>query len=318
MKFSFSKKFHPASFLAMVFFIMTAGPCVANESAQDGKILAKINGEPIYEDQVTAVIQARFRKANFTADDNQQTTKLQLQALEEIIPSKLIYQAGQKLSIPDIDTKIDHLTQTFKNHPLGHYNGKTDEQLRELAKQQIYSGEYFEVNKLYSPTIPESDVIKYYEANKQSFATKEDRFHVRHIFVGYSDNNSPENKEQALEKITEARSLIVSGQDFAEIADKYSEDKKVDLGFINRGYMPAEFDAIAFASPIGKLSDVVATEHGYHVLEVTEIVPKGTIPSYENLKKFFTDFLVKQKSKIVIEEHILALREKAEIEFLLE
>lgn len=289
------------------------------------KVLANVNGKPIYVKQVNAVIKARFPSSDYTQENFEkifQNIDYQKNALEKIIPSELIYQESQKLAIPDLDKKIEHLTTAFKNHPLGHYIGKTEEELRELAKRQICAGEYFTANKLYSPTIPESEVKKYYEANKQSFATKDDSIKVRHIFVSHPEELSDANSELALNKITEARNLVVDGQNFADIAEKYSEDstasKGGDLGFLQRNFMPAEFDAAAFSLPPGKLSKVIKTRFGYHVLEVTEVMPKGTIPSYENLKDFFKEFLVKQKSKIVIEEHVLALREKAEIEFFLD
>lgn len=297
----------------------------ATEKHTTSKVLANVNGKPIYAEQVNAVIKTRFPNSGYTQENSEknfQNIDYQKHALEKIIPSELIYQESQKLAIPDLDKKIEHLTTTFKNHPLGHYTGKTDEELRELAKRQIYAGEYFTANKLYSPTIPESEVKKYYEANKQSFATKDDSIKVRHIFVSHPEEISDANIELAINKITEARNLIGDGQDFADIAEKYSEDSTAanggDLGFIQHNFMPAEFDAVAFNLAPGQLSEVVKTGFGYHVLEVTEVVPKGTIPSYEDLKDFFEEFLVNQKSKMVIEEHILALREKAEIEFLLD
>ena len=92
----------------------------------------------------------------------------------------------------------------------------------------------------------------------------------------------------------------------------------VDIGFINRGYMPPEFDSVAFNIETGKLSNIIKTSFGYHILEVMEITPEGTIPPYENLKEFFGNFLQKQKSQEIIDKHILALREKAEIEIFID
>ena len=321
------KKYQLATLIVAILLVTTATFGLAGDKAQPAKettsekIIATVNGEPIYEEQVDAVISSRIGQSKYAQtlfDNAQKKAKLQKQALDQIIPSNLIYQESLKLTISDLETKIDQLTTTFKNHPLGRYNGKSDAQLREMAKQQIYAGEYFKVNNFYTPTISETEIKNYYEQNKQSFAAQEDSVHVRHIIVSCTDEMSTEEKTLALEKITAARKMIAEGNEFSEIALNHSEDNAAgsggDIGFINRGYMPPEFDSVAFNIEIGKLSKIIKTSFGYHILEVMEVNPKGTIPPYENLKEFFGEFLQNQKSKKVIDQHITALREKAEIE----
>ena len=325
------KKYQLATLIIAIVLVTTATFGLAEDKSQpakettSAKIIAKVNGEPIYEDQVDAVIGSRIGQSKYAQtlfDNAQKKAKLQKQALDQIIPSNLIYQESLKLTIPDLETKIDQLTTTFKNHPLGHYNGKSDAQLREMAKKQIYAGEYFKVNNFYTPDIPETEIKNYYEQNKKSFAAQADSVHVRHIIVSCTDEMSDEEKNLALEKITAARKLLAEGNDFSEIALNYSEDNAAssggDIGFINRGYMPPEFDSVAFNIETGKRSDIIKTSFGYHILEVVAVTPKGTIPAYEDLKEFFGNFLQKQKSQEIIDKHILALREKAEIEIFID
>ncbi len=321
------KNYQLATLIIAILLVTTATFGLAEDKAQPAKettsaiIIATVNGEPIYEEQVDALIRSRIGQSTYAQtlfDNTQKKVKLQKQALDQIIPSNLIYQESLKLTIPDLEIKIDQLMTTFKNHPLGLYNGKSDAQLRELAKKQIYAGEYFKVNNFYTPEIPETEIKNYYEQNKQSFASQEDSIHVRHIIVSCTDEMSQEEKKLALKKITAASELLTEGNNFSEIALNYSEDNAAssggDIGFINRGYMPPEFDSVAFNIETGKLSKIIKTAFGYHILEVMEVTPKGTIPPYETLKEFFGEFLQKQKSQKVIDQHVLALREKAEIE----
>ena len=64
---------------------------------------------------------------------------------------------------------------------------------------------------------------------------------------------------------------------FAELAQAESScpssRKGGDLGTFTRGQMVKEFDEVAFALPVGVVSDPVKTQFGYHLILVTEKTP---------------------------------------------
>ncbi len=61
---------------------------------------------------------------------------------------------------------------------------------------------------------------------------------------------------------------------FAELAKESSDcpsgAKGGDLGFFKHGQMVPEFDKAAFELPVGKISDIVKTGFGYHLILVTD------------------------------------------------
>lgn len=72
------------------------------------------------------------------------------------------------------------------------------------------------------------------------------------------------------------KSEIEGGEDFAEIAKKYSQcpsgKKGGDLGEFSRGQMVPEFDKVVFTQELNKVHGPVKTQFGFHLLEITKRV----------------------------------------------
>ncbi len=96
---------------------------------------------------------------------------------------------------------------------------------------------------------------------------------VSHIMVGFNDELS---REEALARLEEARAQLAEGEDFADLALRYSDDATTaeqggDLGVISRGFFGDAFDEAAFALGPGQVSGIVETDSGLHLLKVTEL-----------------------------------------------
>jgi len=108
-----------------------------------------------------------------------------------------------------------------------------------------------------------------------------------HILVKFSGSRNPTSwrdeqgaqirkrtLEQAKARVEELRREVVSASDprskFAEIARKESDcssaKKGGDLGKFGRGKMQPPFEKAAFATPIGKISDLVVSDSGVHII----------------------------------------------------
>jgi peptidyl-prolyl cis-trans isomerase D len=123
-----------------------------------------------------------------------------------------------------------------------------------------------------SLTLSEADLRKQYDANRDNFRTPE-RVRVRHILVKTMDKPKEED-EKLKKKAEDLLKQIRGGADFAELAKKNSEDtvsaaKGGDLDWVQRGQMVKPFEDAAFSLKPKQISDVIKTEFGYHVVEVT-------------------------------------------------
>jgi len=68
------------------------------------------------------------------------------------------------------------------------------------------------------------------------------------------------------------KTKINNGESFESLAKQYSKcpsgENGGDLGYFERGQMVKEFEDVAFALPIGKVSNPVQTQFGWHLIKV--------------------------------------------------
>ena len=127
-----------------------------------------------------------------------------------------------------------------------------------------------------SIAINEAELKDYYQQNLERFAGKEER-RARHILVtAPKDAPEAERKEaraKADKLLAEVRKTPAS---FADVASKNSQDPGSvanggDLGFFSRGAMVKPFEDAAFALKKNDISDVVESDFGFHIIQVTDI-----------------------------------------------
>ena len=114
------------------------------------------------------------------------------------------------------------------------------------------------------------------------------RYKVAHIMVVSPQDATPEQKQEAKATIENVYAQLKNGADFAEMADKYSADRRTavkggELGWINvGGRMIKEFeDAVFKLEKVGDISDIVKTSYGYHIIKLLE---KEPIKPFEECK----------------------------------
>jgi len=74
------------------------------------------------------------------------------------------------------------------------------------------------------------------------------------------------------ELCNDLKQQIQSGADFAQLAAEYSQCPSGasggDLGEFEQGRMVPEFDQVVFSGAIGEIHGPVATQFGYHLIEI--------------------------------------------------
>lgn len=97
-----------------------------------------------------------------------------------------------------------------------------------------------------------------------------------HLLVTVAEDASPADTLAAYQKTLAYRDSIVSGgQAFGDMAEKYSQDPSAKQNRGNLGYfsvfdMVYPFESAAFETQIGKVSQPVRTQFGYHLIHVND------------------------------------------------
>lgn len=110
---------------------------------------------------------------------------------------------------------------------------------------------------------------------------------------------------------------INDGADFAELAAEHSTDGSASnggsLGSFGRGQMVAEFEEAAFALKEGEMTQTpVETEHGFHIILLTEKPEKGTFEEEEeNIREMM--MTEKLSDSAYLDEQMTAILREADI-----
>ncbi|WP_053361803.1 peptidylprolyl isomerase [Bacillus sp. FJAT-27251] len=205
---------------------------------------------------------------NITKDELYEAMKEKVgeQTLQELLYSKVL---GDKYEVSDdeVNKRVEELkTQLGDNFELVLQQNQLEDEdaLREFLREQML----IEKAALKDVEVSEEEV-------KQRYEEYQPEIRASHILV----------EDEA--KAKELKSKLDGGADFAELAKENSTDpgsaeKGGDLGFFGPGAMVSEFEEAAYALDVNEISDPVQSQHGWHIIKVTEKKEKG---SYEDMKE---------------------------------
>jgi peptidyl-prolyl cis-trans isomerase SurA len=97
-----------------------------------------------------------------------------------------------------------------------------------------------------------------------------------HILILVDENASTEDTLKAYKKIDEISKRAIAGEDFDNLAVQLSEDpsakeNKGDLGYFTAFRMVYPFENAAYNTQKGKISKIIRTRFGYHILKINDI-----------------------------------------------
>ncbi|HZW14514.1 MAG TPA: SurA N-terminal domain-containing protein [Noviherbaspirillum sp.] len=215
---------------------------------------------------------------------------LTLQQVSEAVQSTAFAPKSVATRLSDLNDQEREVQELlFKSADYASQVRVTDEMLRAYYEKQ---GSQFEIPEQVKAeyvvlnseavaaqiSVSDADIKSYYEQNAKRF-TEEEQRRASHILIKTGKDMPAAEKAAAKEK---AERLLIqvrkNSADFAKLAKENSDDpgsaeRGGDLDFFGRGMMVKPFEDAAFALKEGEISNVVESDFGYHIIQLTGIKP---------------------------------------------
>ncbi len=140
---------------------------------------------------------------------------------------------------------------------------------------------------------PEDKLREIYNAMPEKFITPP-QVRASHIFRALSGNETKKKKNTLYNEIKALHRRALAGEDFATIAkasDAPSRDRGGDIGWFTAvNSLPKPLDTLIFELKVGKISKVVESKFGYHILKLTDARP-ATGLTFEDARPAVEDYV---------------------------
>ncbi|MFS0577226.1 peptidylprolyl isomerase [Sporosarcina sp. 179-K 3D1 HS] len=222
--------------LSMAASVLALSACSGNK-ASDDEIIVKSKAGNVTKEEL-------YQEMKDVA--GQET--LQLLVIEKVLDAK--YDVSDEQVKSEIDKMKEQLGDNFEAYLA--QQGQTEASVKKIIK----------LNLLQEAALSEGVEVTDEELD-QRIEMMNTELKAKHILV--------DDEETALK----VKKKVEEGADFAATAKEFSTEPAAkesggDLGWFGYGKMVPEFWDAAYGLELNKLSDPVQTEHGYHIIEVTE------------------------------------------------
>jgi peptidyl-prolyl cis-trans isomerase SurA len=203
------------------------------------------------------------------------------EVLEQFITEKLldaeIREAGIKVTDQDIEIYIDQIKQKNRLTDADlktalSREGQTLQAYKASVRAELEKGELINRQVRKKVNITDEDVERYYKLNSKNYRA-DDRARIRHILLPLSEKASPEEVQAAVARGNELYDQIAAGEDFARLAQKYSDgagrESGGDIGWVNRGTLLKPIEDAAFDKlSVGEVSRPIRSSMGLHLVKL--------------------------------------------------
>jgi len=276
---------------------------IACTSQPGGDVMATVDGRKIFRTDVDKYYDNNVASAQ-QAPSGEQATALRLNILHQMIDDQIIMRRAEKLGLlatdDEVDRKFNEIKSPFSQEE---FDKRLQDRKITLADFKRDIRRSITVDKVMNKevsskiNVTDQDIGNYYNAHKAEFNLIEPQYHLAQIMVtptpnpqAHNQNDKAQNEGDARKKIQMIANRLDSGDDFATLAMKYSEDPETsgnggDLGTVPesglKGTDPATREAVVRLKP-GQYSPIISVVNpatkqavGYRIVRMVAKEPAG-------------------------------------------
>ncbi|MBU1199849.1 MAG: peptidylprolyl isomerase [Nanoarchaeota archaeon] len=282
----------------------------ATQTELQPNLLATINGEPVYLEDVSAVY-------NNIPIEQRTNTSLQ-ESINIVVDNRLLIQDAKKKGFTATETEVDSYISVLLAN-----NGIYIEQLENTLKSQGSSLEQFRENIKTTlliqkeidfitkdVAIPTAEEIRaFYDQNPESFAAPGSA-QTRQIMLRTNQSNQAE-KLEAIKAIAQE----LNATNFCELVSKHSDDlasiERCGEYNFQQGQLLPEYEQAVFSSEAG-ISKIIQTSLGFHIIEIKSVTQPRT-QTFEEVQESIKNILILRNKQEALNAYLQTLRGQADI-----
>ena len=229
---------------------------------------------------------AKISKNTYKGNDKEAVIKQTREAfLQRLIDNMLIEQEAKKSGVGIIvkDEEVMEVLQDMLAKQKIQYGGLFEKSCPEgnsleSVKKEI-RGQMMRMRLLRREIkskilVSDEEIGEYYNKNRQDYEGKE-AVRIKQILLLLPPNANKTIKAKMKNRSSATcTNVIMNGESFDLLAVKYSQGPAAaqggDVGFIERGTIIPEVEAVAFSLPVGQVSEVIESSVGFHIIQVVD------------------------------------------------
>jgi peptidyl-prolyl cis-trans isomerase SurA len=290
-----------ARVLAALCLSLLAAPAAAQQ-LQDGmrlypvdRVVAIVANKPILWSEVLERISLARAQGLEIPRDSAGQQRIAKDILEQLVDEEVLLAVADdyKLEVPEtevsarVDQQVDNVRGQFQTEAefrealrregFGtpeEYRKRTLEQAQRDERQRKAIDTLRALGRMAPVNVSEREVAEAFERFKARLGPRPALVAFRQVVV--PPRARQDARDRARARIDSIRARLEAGADFDSLARAVSMDEGTaqqggDLGWNRRGKMVQAFDNMMFALAPGRISPVVETEYGFHVIRVDRV-----------------------------------------------
>lgn len=268
------------------------------KTSAPANVAATVNGRPITNAEVDRIYQSQLSGSPGEKASDDLLAIQKLEVLRTLIENEIILQRAEKLGLmatdSEVETKFNELKAPYTQEE---FQRQLDARRMTAADLKSQIRRDLSIQKLVNKeitskiSITDKEIADFYNANKASFNRAEPTVHLAQIMVSAAPdpsvrnlkNDKAQNDEQARTKIQMLENRLKAGEDFAMLAENYSEDPGTAANGGDMGFLPlSAFDRsspevrkLISSLPANQNSPVIPSQGTYRILRVISREPAG-------------------------------------------
>ncbi len=328
------------SFTGLIIFALLAGMVVLDScqtrSGSDRAVVAKVNGQPIYRDQVERVYRSR-QSAGPDSSSQEEALSFKLNVLDELINNQILVEhashAGITISEAEVDNKVAELQTPYSADEFRKRirdQGMEMDELRKELRQTLTITKLLNKEIVSNIKVSDADIAAYYERNKANFNVPETAYHLAQIEVTPGadpevrnlKNDDAKTPADAERKIQALYARLHAGDDFATVAQEYSEDARTASGGGDMGFIPVsalattpQLKQAVLGLQVNQYTGVIRTSGAYHIIKLLGMEPAATHTLSEvRVQNAIRQTLKNEREQLLKAAYIETLRDRSKVE----